>query len=218
MSHRLGGIGFVGVLAGLSLSLFATGALAKGASSIEIVGPGLTHPLMVSGNDPSGGYQLWPLMIDSGFLQQSSPDGSGRPALSQHQRSTDLGLRYTISYSMDHVVVQYVFPFARPRPLTYMPPGQPYSRVKDGGGWYEARPRLVRVLVGFGLPATAAEATRPTAPSLGSTPQRHPSSVWLVVGLALVVVAGGSLLTVRSRKSGLPERLGWRWRSLRGSS
>ena len=53
-------------------------------------------------------------------------------------------------------IVQTVYPYAKPDPLTYLKPGQTFF---DGqttlGGWYQTPVRLKSDLVAIGIPATA---------------------------------------------------------------
>src|SRR5262249_4110389 len=76
--------------------------------------------------------------------------------------ATRLGPRYVVVYlvpgpnDIQSHVVQYVYPYAKPTPVTYMKPGQRFWGARQAhGGWYRAGPALKRVLVRAGLPATA---------------------------------------------------------------
>jgi hypothetical protein len=52
-------------------------------------------------------------------------------------------------------IVQYVFPYADPRPVTYMPPNQKYWGSKEtAGAWFAAPVGFKQTLVRLGLPAT----------------------------------------------------------------
>ena len=52
-------------------------------------------------------------------------------------------------------ITQYVYPYAKPRPLSYLKPGQAFwDGRKAHGGWYRATAALKRALVRSGLPAT----------------------------------------------------------------
>ncbi|MDP9330356.1 MAG: hypothetical protein M3P11_06955 [Actinomycetota bacterium] len=120
------------------------------------------------------------------------------------QPSGDLGPRYTLTYAMgletttpSNQVVQYVFPFAQPQPVTYMP----------GRGWYVAHPRLKGLLVGFGLPATVAEATGISAdilrhrgnPLVATAAHQGWFVPWVAL-VALVAAVTGLLVLVRSHR------------------
>jgi len=53
-------------------------------------------------------------------------------------------------------VVQEVYPYAKPVPLTHMNAGQTYwNGRKTHGGWFQASAGLARMLVRAGLPAAA---------------------------------------------------------------
>jgi hypothetical protein len=134
-------------------------AAAKGPVSASISGPGLERALAIEG-DGEGPGTLGSLATASGFFAQmfvQTPD----PTVARRPVKT-LGPRYVIVYlvpgpnDIQSHVVQYVYPYAKPTPVTYLKPGQ---RFWDGrqahGGWYRARAALKRVLVRTGLPATA---------------------------------------------------------------
>lgn len=143
----------------LALAL-PTGALAKGAVSASISGPGLSHALVITGNGEGPGTALGTLSDASGFFAQmfgQTPD----PTLASRPTGK-LGLRYTAVYAVPGPngrrsrVVQYLYPYARPVALTYLEPGQRFWNGKKAhGGWYRASPAMKRVLVRAGLPAKA---------------------------------------------------------------
>ena len=176
----------------------AAPAFAKGPSQAVIEGPGLAHP--VSFREPSSptiGPYLASLIQNSGFFI----------GLSCHKCASRLvqppagvlGPRYTITYTMtldrqpSGDIVQYVYPYAEPRPVTHMPRGQAYwTSGKTTGGWYLARPKLTQVLIDVGLPATAADATRAPATPF-TTPEasgRLPAlPLWITAGVAILGIA-----------------------------
>jgi len=134
-------------------------AVAKGPASASISGPGLERALAIEG-DGEGPGALGSLATASGFfaqmyVQTPDPTVARRPA-------TRLGPRYVVVYlvpgpnDIQSHVVQYVYPYAKPTPVTYMKPGQRFWGARQAhGGWYRAGPALKRVLVRAGLPATA---------------------------------------------------------------
>jgi hypothetical protein len=136
-----------------------TVAAAKGPVSATISGPGLDRVLTIRGNGEGPGTALGTLATASGFFPQmfgQTPD----PTLASRPNGT-LGLRYKVVYEVpgpatQSRVVQHIYPYAKPVPLTYMKPGQ---RFWDGetshGGWYRASPPLKRMLIRAGLPAKA---------------------------------------------------------------
>lgn len=148
---------FAGALLVLALP---TVAAAKGPTSASITGPGLERSLSIKGNGEGPGTALGTLASSSGFFPQmfgQSPD----PTLASRPSGT-LGPRYTATYvvpgpnSVQSRVVQYLYPYAKPVPLTFMKPGQKFwEERKAHGGWYRSSARLKAVLVRAGLPATA---------------------------------------------------------------
>ncbi len=197
----------VAVGSALLVDLTTLGATAKGASWVRVQGPGLARPVTLQ---PGSGTsdELWPLMADTGFWDEACNSGRCGPGPVRSRRPTEsLGPRYTLSYRMDlggtHDVVQYVYPFAWPRPVTYMPPGQVYmTGYRTDGGWYIARPSLRWMWSDLGLPATLAEATQTPSPSgVPTKAVAHDRSLvpW-VVGLLLLFAATVSLALVRIRR------------------
>ena len=132
-------------------------ALAKGASEAEIVGPGLDGPISLAGEGQPGGEQLMQLAETAGFFPAvfvSSPD----PMLDERPAG-DLGPKYTITYVMPgpnnevDQLVQDVYPYAQPDPVTYTAPGQPFfGTERTRGGWFVATSLLKDQLVAAGLP------------------------------------------------------------------
>jgi hypothetical protein len=88
------------------------------------------------------------------FGQTPDPTSATRPAGS-------LGPRYKVVYvvpgpnSIVSRIVQWVYPYAKNGPVTYVRPGQPFwESDRTHGGWFRAT-GLKRVLVRMGLPAVA---------------------------------------------------------------
>jgi hypothetical protein len=136
-------------------------AAAKGPSSASISGPRLDRSLAIQGQGEMGpGTPLGALVDLGGYFSQmfgQTPD----PTL-KAQPEGSLGPRYKVVYvvpgpnGIQSRVVQLVYPYAKPVPLTYMRPGQPFwSTDRAHGGWFRASAGLKRVLVRAGLPATA---------------------------------------------------------------
>jgi hypothetical protein len=205
MRRALWWFGSVGVVAALALSVVAP-ALAKGASEIVIQGPGLVHPITVKPGDSPSSDQLMPLMIDSRFFLGLCHGRCESRSRLAHRPSRGLGPRYTLTYTMNlevtpHEVVQYVFPYAQPKPVTYMPARQTFLRHrKTGGGWFVAPLRLERELINLGIPATAAEATAtPPLPSPVATAGRHGFPFrWTELSILLIAFVVGMWLLFRS--------------------
>ncbi|MBI3647342.1 MAG: hypothetical protein HY240_01035 [Actinobacteria bacterium] len=215
MRRALGWVGSVGVVAALALNFVAAPALAKGASKIVIQGPGLAHPITVELGDSTSSDQLWPLMIDSRFFLGLCHGRCESKSRLARRPSQDLGPQYTLTYTMNlevtpHEVVQYVFPYAQPKPVTYMPARQTFlQHQRTGGGWFVTPPRLERELVSLGLPATAAEATAtPPSPSPVATAGQHGFPVWwtalAVLSVAFVVGMWVLFRSFRRRRSPEP--------------
>ena len=137
----------------------AAPASAKGPTGASISGPGLESAIKVTGEGEGGtGTPLGALVDSGGYFAQmfgQTPDPTLRRApVGRH------GPRYTVVYvvpgpnNVRSHVVQYVYPYAKPAPLTYMRATQ---RFWDGrrthGGWYRSTPALTRLLVRLGLPA-----------------------------------------------------------------
>ena len=177
----------------------ATSALAKGASEAMITGPGLGAGINLACEGQEGGGKLMQIAEEAGFFPSvfattPNPMLSKRPA-------GKLGPRYTITYTMPgpngvtDQLVQDLYPYAHPTPVTYMPSGQSYfGTEKTVGGWYVASTMLTNELVAAGLPESA--------PSTGGS-----EIPWttIEVGAAAVVVllaALGAVLLARRRWPG----------------
>jgi hypothetical protein len=93
-------------------------------------------------------------------------------------------------------VVQYIYPDAVPRPLTYMPPGQRFWKQVTVGGWYVAGLALRQELVHIGVlpaaPPSMSPAAAPPAPALDA--RGLPMVTVLALAMALVI---GLLLAAR---------------------
>jgi hypothetical protein len=185
---------FVMVLA-VAAVLPAT-ALAKGASEAEITGPGLSGPIELSGSgEPGSGEELGAIAEAAGFFAAvfgQSPD----PMLAERPQGA-LGPRYTIAYVMpgpageEDTLLQDVYPYAKPHPVTYTKPGQPFwTTERTQGGWYVASySGLGDLLVSAGLPSSP--------PSGGGDGGGAP---WVLVGslLGAAAIAGVGVLVVRA--------------------
>src|SRR5262249_33436771 len=128
-------------------------AAAKGPESASVTGPGLDRSIAVVGQGEMGpGTPLGTLVDVGGFFAQmygQVPD----PTLRLRPAGT-LGAHYRVVYvvpgpnGIRSLVVQHVYPFAKPVPLTYMKPGQRFwGDQKAHGGWFRSSIELRRVLV-----------------------------------------------------------------------
>jgi hypothetical protein len=135
-------------------------AFAKGPSQAILEGPGISSPIaMRDPGAPTIGPDLAALVTDSGlFTGLSCRTCEDRL---RHRPTGELGPRYTATYTMgtgSNEVVQYLFPYAAPDPVTYVPAGQRFYGESTVGGWFIARPRLQRLLIDLGVPAEEASA------------------------------------------------------------
>jgi hypothetical protein len=180
----------VAAAAALAALLVPSASLAKGASAARITGPGLGNGIRLAGEGAPDGGTLMELAESAGFFPSvyvTEPN----PMLTKRPKGS-LGPRYRIAYVMPgpggvaSTLRQDLYPYAKPRPLSYMKPGQHFfATEKTVGGWFVAEPSLKRHLVALGLPRKA-----PAKNGLG------------VPALALVAaaVAAGALGAVRARR------------------
>jgi hypothetical protein len=164
-------------------------ALGKGASEATIVGPGLSDPITLPGEGRTDGEAVMQIAEAAGFFPavfSQTPD----PMLDERPTGV-LGQKYTISYVMpgpnneEDVLVQELYPFASPSPVTYVEPGQSFwTTEQTRGGWYVASAGLKDQLVAAGLPEDA--------PPTGRAPSDSPwTFIGPVVVLVLVAILGG---------------------------
>lgn len=189
-------------------SLLPVTAFAKGASEATIEGPGLDGVVAIPGDGEGGATTLGRLVELSGFFpsvfeQTPNPMLAAKPAVT-------LGPKYTVRYVMPgpdgqtSVLEQELYPYARPFPVSYTRPGQPFwgatsqdaAARRDGqhtfGGWYVSPSELKHTLAEIGLPAQP-----PSAGDGGfwsSTP-------W-VTGVAVAIGAALLALVVLIRHAG----------------
>ena len=136
-------------------------AAAKGPASASISGPRLDRSLAIQGEGEGmgPGTPLGALVDFGGYFSQmfgQTPDPTQKA-----QPKGALGPRYKVVYivpgpnGIESRVVQLLYPYASPVPLTYMKPGLRFwSTERAHGGWFQASVNLKRVLVRAGLPAT----------------------------------------------------------------
>lgn len=183
-------------LAIAALVLPAT-AFGKGPSAATIDGPGGGGGFTIRGCC-SPGTPAMNLAEHAGFFPavfRAEPD----PMLDRRPTG-DLGPKYTITYTVPGPnnetwrIRQDVYPYAKPAPVTYMPPGQEIFETQGTrGGWFQAGPQLKDTLVAAGLPETA-----PTAGSTDGT-SFPTTAVSLLVFALLFFSAGAVLLRRRAR-------------------
>ncbi len=195
MKRHVSVVAAVAVLA----ALVATTAFAKGASEAMITGPGLGDGIRMTGEGDPGGGALMQIAEDAGFFPSvfattPNPMLAKRPA-------GELGPRYTVRYTMPgpngvtNVLVQDVYPYAEPAPVTYLAAGQRYFGTERAvGGWFVASTALTDELVAVGLPKSVPS---PGGPAI-------PRTTIEVAGAALLaaVAALGAILIARRRWPG----------------
>jgi hypothetical protein len=134
-------------------------AAAKGPESASITGTGV-NSLAVHGQGEMGpGTPLGTLVDLGGYFPQmfgQVPD----PTLKAQPKGT-LGPRYVVTYvvpgpnGIKSRVVQELYPYAKPVPLTHMKRQVFWNSQTTHGGWFRATAALKRALVRAGLPASA---------------------------------------------------------------
>jgi len=179
------------------LCVAPSAALAKGASEASITGPGLAGPITLAGEGQPGGEELMAIADAAGFFPAvfaQTPD----PMLAERP-SGSLGPEYVVEYAMPgpngelDKLVQKVYPYATPSPLSYTEPDQAFwTTERTVGGWYVATSTLTDLLVDAGLPESPP--TAEVAPS---------DSPWQVLGplvVTLVAALAGLALFVLHRR------------------
>src|SRR5262249_32829727 len=97
------------------------------------------------------------------FKETPDPTTRTRPA-------GDLGREYRLTYRVPgpgrgSTLVQDVYPYAKPSPVTHMSASQHLWGRRIPGGWFVASPRLKPTLVAAGLPASPPPAALPPPPA-----------------------------------------------------
>ena len=177
------------LIVGSFVMVLATPALAKGPTRAVIEGPGLTAPIVIRGSD------VGILFFRSGLgfaLSSCLPQDHCR----SHRPHGDLGPRFVATYvlafpnAQGHMVrshvVQYLYPEAQPKPLTYIPPGQSYSGRRTVGGTFPLGSTLLKDVTGLDLGAAQPSAAPVAAPPPAPEPSAGPM---LLAGVAAVAVA-----------------------------
>jgi len=197
------------VVASVAVAIaFPGSASAKGPTQAVIRGPGLERPIPL--RDPSSreiGPRLSSMVEDSGFWDRlwcrHCHGRFDRPA-------GVLGPRYTVRYVMAPDVptpgriTQYVYPYAEAGPVTFMPRDQRYwGRERTAGGWFVARPRLKRLLIEIGLPATAPQVISPSPPPPLSAVAGGGVARWPVLPVSILAVAlvGAAVILLTRRRT-----------------
>ena len=177
---------FITMIVGGIVSL-PVSALAKGAESATLDGAGLSSPIEFTDLEElellAAETGIWPAT----FRQIPNPMEAEKP-------KGRLGPRYLLSYEFRipgepaFQVHQYVYPYARPYPVTFTPPGQ---KIMDGarsvGGWYvRASDSLRHHLIDKGLPHEAPGAANSTAATGAATSRTWMPFAFVVIGALLL--------------------------------
>ena len=142
----------------------ATAASAKiGFDQITVAGPGLHAPVRLRA-DRDHVLDVMLVVEHSGFYRQLACRRCASRMTVPWQE--DLGPRYVLTYSMPSsfgpneevrtrdLIVQFVYPYAAPSPVTFMPSHQDSpGGVSSVGGWFVADQALTRELEVFGAQA-----------------------------------------------------------------
>jgi hypothetical protein len=155
-------------IAGVAALAFPAAAVAKGPDYAVLSGPGISGSIRIDGDGEGGGTStpLGALTTYGGFFSQMFGHHPADPTSRTRPRGT-LGPRYEIVYSVPTPTGRYsiesdVYPYAQPRPVTYMKPGQPFYDMHTYGGWYVGKPGLKRTILEAGLPRAGAGGTSHT--------------------------------------------------------
>jgi hypothetical protein len=178
----------------------APAAAAKGPSGAGIDGPGTGGGISIGGNGEGPGSPLGNLTMYAGFFPATF--GQQPDPMLRHRPKGELGPRYTVTYTGPGPnggrfrIVQDVYPYAKPSPVTYTAPGQRFFGITGGtkGGWYVADPALKSTLVAAGLPRSA--------PAGGSGSSFPAWSAGLVALAAAALLALAAAAFVRRRPRG----------------
>lgn len=176
-------------VAALGVLVLAASASAKGPIEASVDGPGLDDPITFGGWDAeaplANGAPLMEFAEAAGFFPAVFPRQPD-PMLDRRPKS-DLGPRYVVDYLVpgpygeEWSILQDLYPYAKPHPVTYMAPGQPVYQTETRGGWFVATsptaPSLLFQLTEAGLPRN---------PPTGSDGSPFP---WTIVGSLAAVVA-----------------------------
>jgi hypothetical protein len=189
------------LVSGLLAALLAPMAVAKGPSEATLEGPGLGSPIEFGGfwrADGKNRQPLQPFLVAFGFF----PAAFGTPpepyfaARLPGRPQRDLGPRYTVTYVLNEtpddegaLVVQDLYPYAKPNAVTYMAPDQEFwGTVRTRGGWFVAR--------SAGWPQILADAGLPRTPPRADGDREIP---WTALGAIAALALGGALTVLAFR-------------------
>jgi hypothetical protein len=218
---------------GISIAavMLATPAFAKGPTQARITGPGLVHPIVLSGAGEQGQPgRLSALAEQTNFftaLFGASGTLPGPTRLRTPPPKAALGPRYTIIYTVPGVtpqpgeqfgrIRQDLYPRAAGGPIIYTLPGQRgFGQPLLVTGWLRGSRQLIRTLAALGVPPRtdnqAAQRTRPPAAAQPAPSHQAGSRTlaWLIASAATIAGAAlaGSALWLRHRQPAARRRSG----------
>jgi hypothetical protein len=188
---------WMSILVTVAAVLLPSTALGKGASEATITGPGLSGPISLAGEGQAGGEELMNIAVEGGFFAAvftQIPD----PMLDERPDGA-LGPKYVVEYVMpgpnseEDTLLQDLYPYATPSPVTYVEPAQHFWTTEETrGGWFVATPTLKSLLVSAGLPETA--------PVDDAAPSDPPWAVLVPLLVLVALAALGVLAAVVTRR------------------
>ena len=172
--------------------LTASPVLAKGPSQAELEGPGLTSPLLLRPTSQRTiGQALATMVQESGFFDGLY--GTGPDSRTTRPPNSKLGPRFTVTYTLggpagDSTIVQNLYPYAAPGPVTHIPPDQPFwIDHKTAGGWHVAGAELKHMLIEVGLPRTSLTIKEETNENNGGA--HEPTVIYAAVASLFILSA-----------------------------
>jgi hypothetical protein len=196
MLRRTAGLGSVVVASAVGL---ADPALAKGAESATIVGPGIDRPIEVS--------DIGTLADLTRFWETIPGDPSLRTTF-RPEADAELGPAFTVTWQVmsgpEQITPfrQDLYPYAEGGPLVYTPAGQPIFDLVSLGEWREALDRLPAVLQRLGVPSLEAlsEAQVAAVPGTISSDPWWPEAL-AGLGAAALVSVTAAVFAVRAARA-----------------
>ena len=222
MLRRLIAVTTVATGIGIAAVTLATPAFAKGPTQARITGPGLIHPIVLSGaGEPGQPGRLAALAEQTNFFTALFGAGGTLPAptrLRTPPPKASLGPRYTVIYTVPGVtpqpgeqfgrIRQDLYPHAVGGPVVFTPPGQHgFGQPLQVTGWLRASPQLTHTLAQLGVPlrpgTQAAQQTQlpPTAHPVAAHHSGSPAPGWLIASALAIAAAvlAGTMLRLRHR-------------------
>jgi hypothetical protein len=177
----------------VTAALLPATALGKEVKSVTITGPGLDQKITLEGGGEIETTPAGMLAMQSGFFPElfdTSPD----PTLVRRPEGP-LGPKFQATYEFPNPetgeiarIVQDVYPYAKPYPVTYIPADRELWKGEDAhGGWYLASADLKTALVKAGLPRTAQVARRSSGSSMGLWAGGAAGAAALLLALGYIV-------------------------------